>query len=549
MRRMTYFVMALALVLGFSQCKKDQPTPQTQGVRITLNVNGGNSNSRVIVDPTGHTDPDYATVSFEDGDVIYVGYKVGESNKCVGTLTYSSSNSEFSGNVAIDQVVENEHLHFYFLGGVGFIPTVNDGGTEASVVISNQAVKYPVISYAPSKQPYTGPGPYSAKLMNKCSIMKFNVNKPAESISAICITGMNNKVTVHFDTPNADDNGFSYSKDGSGQIMMQGGSGASIETWAIVLPQEALAAGGAGSAYINYYNGTRPAIKGLSENDAIGSNQYLSDATNRTITIDSQTNNGMLVGEFSVSASQKVRFSQGNLQSSTTNSGSGSNPVTTTTWSFAANQWTVVGESQSKNQRDLFCWGTGDNPEKTASYLDYSTFNEWGENAISNGGNVANYGWRTSESSEWAYIIDSRATSTVNSIENTRFAKAKLFGTNHGLILFPDNYIHPDGVAAPTGINATGNTSWDANQYSSADWAKMEAVGAVFLPAAGYAYNSNGYGTEVNEVGSQGVYWTSTPHKTDTRFSYIMTFTEGEFGVSYGVRGYGFSVRLVKEVQ
>ena len=549
MRRMTCFVMALALVLGFTQCKKEQSTPQTQGVHITLTVDGGNSNSKVVVDP--NAPQGYATVNFENGDVIYVGYKVGDNNKCVGTLTYSSSNSAFSGNVDIEDIVDNEHLHFYFLGGVGFTPTVNDAGTEASVVISNQAVKYPVVSYAPSKQPYTGSGTYSAKLLNKCSIMKFNVTKPAESISAICITGMNNKVTVHFDTPNADDNGFSYSKDGSGQIMMKGGSGASIETWAIVLPQEALSAGGVGSAYINYYNGTRPAIEGLSENNAIGSNQYLSDATSRTITIDSQTNTGMLVGEFSISASKKVCFSQGNLNSSTTTTGSSwaGNLVTTTTWSFAANQWTVVGESQSKNQRDLFCWGTGDNPEKTASYLDYSTFNEWGENAISNGGNVANYGWRTSESSEWAYIIDSRATSTVNSIENARFAKAKLFGTNHGLILFPDNYIHPDGVAAPTGINATGNTSWDANQYSSADWAKMEAVGAVFLPAAGCAYNSNGYGTEVYEVGSQGFYWTSTPYETDTRFSYIMTFTEGEFGVSYGDRRYGFSVRLVKEVQ
>ena len=74
MRSTLYFVMALALVLGFTQCKKDQPTPQTQGVRITLNVDGGNNNSRVIVNPTGHTNPDYATVTFEEGDVIYVGY-------------------------------------------------------------------------------------------------------------------------------------------------------------------------------------------------------------------------------------------------------------------------------------------------------------------------------------------------------------------------------------------------------------------------------------------------------------------------------------------
>ena len=53
MKRMTYFVMALALVLGLAQCKKEQPTPQSEDnvVMITLNVGGGNNNgSRVNVE-------------------------------------------------------------------------------------------------------------------------------------------------------------------------------------------------------------------------------------------------------------------------------------------------------------------------------------------------------------------------------------------------------------------------------------------------------------------------------------------------------------------
>ena len=270
MRRTLYFVMALALVLGFTQCKKDQPTPQTQGVRITLNVDGGNNNSRVIVNPTGHTNPDYATVTFEEGDVIYVGY----NNAYVGTLTYS--NGTFGGTVNISEIVDDEHLHFYFLGGVGFEPTVD--GNTATVVISDQTQKLPVISYSPSKEVFTATNTsYSAKLQNKVSIMKFNVITP--STAPICITGMNNTVSVNFATIDDEhDNGFSYAMNGIGEIKMKGQEGSGEKTyWAIVLPQASVAIG---NAYTEdrAYIGTRPAIEG-----GIGTDQFLNAGFSMTV--------------------------------------------------------------------------------------------------------------------------------------------------------------------------------------------------------------------------------------------------------------------------
>ena len=262
MRRMTYLVMALALVLGFTQCKKEQmpANNQTEGIRITLDVNGGNSNSRVIVDPTGNNGQyNYATVNFESGDVIYVGY----NNAYVGTLTYS--NGTFDGTVNISETVGDEHLHFYFLGGVGFEPTIE--GNTATVVISDQTQKLPVISYSPSKEVFTTTNTsYSAKLQNKISIMKFNVT--TASTSAICITGMNNKVTVDFTAPSGTDNGFAYDKDGEGVIKMQGVTTENTETWAIVLPQAALEEGAEASAYTAdlRYLGTRPAMEEIEMN-------------------------------------------------------------------------------------------------------------------------------------------------------------------------------------------------------------------------------------------------------------------------------------------
>ena len=265
MKRTTYFVMALALALGFTQCKKEEtPVNGNEGVRITLNVNKGTNNSKVIVDPMGHTNPDYATVSFEAGDVIYVGY----NNQYVGTLTYGDG--MFDGTVNISETVEGEHLHFYFLGGVGFEPTVD--GNTATVVISDQTTKYPVISYAPSNEVFTGEGSYSAKLMNKCSIMKVNATLPdAVAAAPICITGMNNKVTVNFNDPNGDDNGFEYGIDGEGVIKMPAKDADNV-SWAIVLPQAALEEGEEGSAYTllpetiyNYYS-SRPQVHEIESN-------------------------------------------------------------------------------------------------------------------------------------------------------------------------------------------------------------------------------------------------------------------------------------------
>ena len=60
MKKMTYFVMAMALVLGLSQCKKNvDEISNVPSVFITLDVDGG---SKVDVEPEGA--PTFATVTF-----------------------------------------------------------------------------------------------------------------------------------------------------------------------------------------------------------------------------------------------------------------------------------------------------------------------------------------------------------------------------------------------------------------------------------------------------------------------------------------------------
>jgi hypothetical protein len=253
MKRMTCFVMALALVLGLAQCKKEKlETPQNEGnsVMITLDVKGDN-NAKVDVNP-----PD---VTFEYGDEIIVAC----NGHYVGTLTHNGTN--FSG--PIENATPDQPLYFYFFGNK--TPQFfGEGQSNCSVCIGEQTGDLPVISMGQSKQTFPSSGHvYTAILQNKCSLMKFNVETP--STAPICISGMNNFVTVSFDRSGNDGyiDGFKYSQVYDGVIKMHGVTTGNTETWAIVLPQASVAEG---SAYTeDGYIGTRPAIEG-----GIGINQY-----------------------------------------------------------------------------------------------------------------------------------------------------------------------------------------------------------------------------------------------------------------------------------
>ena len=259
MRKLTYFVMALALVLGFTQCKKEQIEPQGGKVSITLNVENNNS-SRAEVDPPH--------VSFKTGDQILVAY----DGKYVGTITHNGT--YFSGN--IDATGNNtKPLYFYFLGNKD-AGTLTAGTTSSCTVNISDQTGYPtlpVISFSASDQNFNGAGSYTASLHNKCSLMKFSVSTRANS--PIYITGMNNLVTIDFSkaSSDGDNNGFTYDKEGSGIIMLKGGRGFPVEKWAIVLPQPELTAGSPLSTYAKNgtyttFTGRRPKIH------AIEANQY-----------------------------------------------------------------------------------------------------------------------------------------------------------------------------------------------------------------------------------------------------------------------------------
>lgn len=230
---------------------------------------------------------------------------------------------------------------------------------------------------------------------------------------------------------------------------------------------------------------------------------------------------GALAGEFSVSATAKVRFSKGNLQY-------------VGTWQFAEHQWDYLGNNQSDDYRDWFGWGTGDAPNNDD---DYSTFVDWGVNAITNGGNEANL-WRTLTKEEWVYLFCERADAT------TLFGLGSVNDIN-GAILLPDDWILPAGVSfmssmTPEMADEEGNywgegNYFSDNKYTAEQWSVMESAGAVFLPAS-------------HRGGSSGEYWTATPNGTDGVYHFgFHSFVLGLWSDSS--RDDNLSVRLVHDVE
>ena len=420
MKRIGTMLMAALLLLGLSQCKKQQTDePETdEGVYITVDVNGGASTgsatdgSRVIVDP--NAPGGYATVAFEEGDKLYVSYR----GYYRGYLTYDGS--KFCGKITVYRATgtngyQRDYLHFYFVGS--FEPNINlppsPGGVQSgyntfSVNIGDQTDKYPVIAYGHSTNMYSEEtADYSAKLDIYCSIMKVTI-EGAGTANTVTLRGMNNVVTVtvkdtvNFADPTASPFTFSSSPEGYGEIMFHNQS--DNEKWAVVLPQDAVLAQ-------LCCDGFKDVFVSVPE---ITADRYYDDDID-AITLTPGTTTSDL--PFSVAANTQVYFSPGNLQAVFANANTSS-----CTWRFADHQYDYIGNAVADTvvgnncvtiagTVDLFAW-VGLN-SRLAAYGINNVMNltwygdgeaplksDWGvaANAASLGGYNT---WRTLAINEW----------------------------------------------------------------------------------------------------------------------------------------------------
>ena len=159
---------------------------------------------------------------------------------------------------------------------------------------------------------------------------------------------------------------------------------------------------------------------------------------------------------------------------------------------------------------DLFCWSTSANNFGVFNFNDEwdcsGNFVDWGANKI---GNDAPNTWRTLTKEEWQYVVWDRP--NASSLRGT----AQVNGVN-GVMLLPDDWSCPsDIIFKSSSISLQTPKDYANNQTFTADqWSRLEAAGAVFLPAAGC-------GT-VWYVRLWGYYWSATERNAD--FVYVFYF-------------------------
>ena len=254
------------------------------------------------------------------------------------------------------------------------------------------------------------------------------------------------------------------------------------------------------------------------------------------------------IGVFSVSADKQVTFSKGNLQYT----------QSTDTWSFAENQYDYIGTDNVTggsvtsdptwgdekrgdalaDKVDLFGWSTSATNfgvSTSTSRSDYSgSFVDWGTNKI---GSDAPNTWRTLSYDEWRYLLYNRP--NASSLKGV----AQVNGVN-GLILLPDNWVCPEGVTFKSGSHSSlGVEYYAAYQIFTVDqWSKLEAAGAVFLPASGFRD-----GSFVDYVQRDGNYWSANANNSN--YAYYLYFKSDGAIMYFHDRYNGRSVRLVKDIE
>jgi len=509
MKKLSIIVAALVLALGFSQCKKQNTPTTTEGVYITLTAGYGQNGAKTDFNPVSGAFE--WTGSAGNPEYINVG---GNSSGYLGQLTSTQSGVtvEFSGTITPG--AEDTQLYFFYLGNGNHASATtlnfsNQDGTLGNVTNYHIAISDGIEN--------TGQKSFTATLNMKMAIAYFDVSgfkKADETAETVYLHGDEVYTTATIDYQTGTITG-----DAKGYLNMgTANAGKYVALIPSTTEQTTL------KFDSDSKTGAMTFLRGIQ-----AGKYYANNNAALSVAANNPMDEGALPGLYSVSATKKVRFSKGNLQYDKTNS---ENPE----WSFMANQYDIV---ETKNQNvgtnyanqnivSLFGWGTGKNPTCTSGDSgDYSNFDEWGNNAIVNGGNTPNSGWRTPTSDEWHYLFSSDRS-------NKRFLKATILG-HKGVILFPDSY---------DGTELTGSYSYNTSGFQSVDnddWVKMEAVGAAFLPAAGMRN-----GTVVNsDVGKDGAYWSST-------YGREVYFNKGDGLIDQFDTGnlkFGQSVRLVRNVQ
>lgn len=520
-------MVALALVLTFTQCKKTEKPAAEEGVFVTLTATYGESEDRTDFNPGTNS------LMWTSGDTEYVYVGGSQHNGCIGVLSGTgtgSGNMSFSGYLT-DGPYEGEKLYFFYLGKGGLKEgealTTLDFSTQNGT-LTNLTEKH----IAVGKTTFNGDYGFNVTFDMAVSFAYFNTSEFGNETVNLYGDEVYSKATVNFN------NGTITGSEKDNISIGQGASGAYVALIPSTTSQTTL------EFESDTKIGSIDFLRGIQ-----AGRYYCKNGDALEIVVNASVPQGALKGKFTINSSgNKVYFSKGNLQASTEDGG------TIWSWGFASNQYDYIGDAiantsingkgtvSSNGTVDLFGWSS--NKDQLYGINDSENPSSYGGRNYRNWGAKIADGWTTLTINEWIYVISERTSSTVNGVENARFCKATVNGVA-GIVIFPDSYTHPVGVTEPLNINMI-DAVYSGNVWSSANFAKMQQKGGVFLPAAG-----SRSGTTVSNVNTQGHYWSKSSYGTN--YAYELNFDNinlnDVFNLPTASRHYGYSVRLVYPVE
>lgn len=256
-------------------------------------------------------------------------------------------------------------------------------------------------------------------------------------------------------------------------------------------------------------------------------------------------------GFFSIGKDSKCYFSKGNLQYS----------IDEKIWRFAPSQYdrcfssgdTVVGANHKPlfdtgRWIDYFAMGTWLKGQTETAPLLTATPDEFYEVVFDDNNNlvgdaVIGSQWTLltgGDDSEWDYLLNKRPDAS------SKYGIATVADVQ-GLILLPDIWVMPEGIknfqsglASESGSMYFGNI----NSYNAEEWEKMEAAGAVFLPACGYRG-----GNSIYYIDNNGGYRALNVNPDSGKVYHLSFYSDKISPKSKDVISHGRSVRFVLKVK
>lgn len=239
------------------------------------------------------------------------------------------------------------------------------------------------------------------------------------------------------------------------------------------------------------------------------------------VTVKASLPPGALPGEFSVSDTKKVHFSQGNLW------------YDGFEFMFEENQYDFANQWKS-NHISHFNWTPYIESAVLQNFFGYGSISDIfftnadettaSESFIVNVGGKEQKGWRTLSKDEWKYLFDVRKVKGNRGIGYS-FSINITYGDKKGLVLYPDDY--------------SGSALAPDTQYTVETFPKD----CLFLPAAGYRdYN-------IEAIGAYGLYQSSSA--STSLEAYCVKFLGDTVKPDdyTGFRSFGYCVRLVTEAK